>query len=107
MELRLPRLSFAQARRILLLRGRLRSNEPTQIFARQCLIARRLVEAGSKTVIVFWDEVGTANSAWDIFNISATVTAMVSSFVELDFDQKVFRYSINARLSLSGRSVPK
>jgi len=32
MELRLPRLSFAQARRILLLRGRLRSNEPTQIL---------------------------------------------------------------------------
>src|SRR6478735_5085548 len=32
MELRLPRLGLAQARRILLLQGRLRSNEPTQIL---------------------------------------------------------------------------
>ena len=33
MELGFPRLGFAQARRILLLQGRLRSNEPTQILA--------------------------------------------------------------------------
>jgi CIC family chloride channel protein len=32
MELSIPRLGFAQARRILLLQGRLRSNEPTQIL---------------------------------------------------------------------------
>jgi CIC family chloride channel protein len=32
MELGLPRLGFAQARRLLLLQGRLRSNEPTQIL---------------------------------------------------------------------------
>src|SRR5262245_23279894 len=32
MRLAIPRLSLAQARRILLLQGRLRSNEPTQIL---------------------------------------------------------------------------
>src|SRR6478752_6387887 len=32
MELGVPRLGIAQARRVLLLRGRLRSNEPTQIL---------------------------------------------------------------------------
>src|SRR3954463_3554966 len=32
MELAIPRLGLAQARRILLLQGRLRSNEPTQIL---------------------------------------------------------------------------
>ena len=43
MELGLPRLGLAQARRILLLQGRLRSNEPTQILV--CAIFGALIGA--------------------------------------------------------------
>jgi hypothetical protein len=35
------------------------------IFGQGCLAARRLVEAGSRFVSVFWDEFGLAGSAWD------------------------------------------
>src|SRR4029078_5108889 len=35
------------------------------LFAQSCLAARRLVEAGSKVVTVFWDEFGLAASGWD------------------------------------------
>jgi uncharacterized protein (DUF1501 family) len=35
------------------------------IFGQGCLTARRLVEAGSRFVSVFWDEYGLAGSAWD------------------------------------------
>jgi Protein of unknown function (DUF1501) len=35
------------------------------IFGQACLTARRLVEAGSKFVSVFWDEYGLAGSGWD------------------------------------------
>ncbi|HEX4148373.1 MAG TPA: DUF1501 domain-containing protein [Pirellulales bacterium] len=35
------------------------------LFGHACLTARRLVEAGSKVVTVFWDEYGVAGSAWD------------------------------------------
>jgi hypothetical protein len=35
------------------------------IFGQACLSARRLVEAGSKFVSVFWDEYGLAGSGWD------------------------------------------
>jgi hypothetical protein len=35
------------------------------LFGQACLAARRLVEAGSRVVTVFWDEYGLAGSAWD------------------------------------------
>jgi uncharacterized protein (DUF1501 family) len=35
------------------------------LFGQATLAARRLVEAGSQIVTVFWDEVGITNSAWD------------------------------------------
>jgi hypothetical protein len=35
------------------------------LFGQGCLTARRLVEAGSRFVSVFWDEYGLAGSAWD------------------------------------------
>jgi hypothetical protein len=35
------------------------------LFSQSCLAARRLVEAGSKVVTVFWDEFGVAASGWD------------------------------------------
>ena len=35
------------------------------LFGQSCLAARRLVEAGSKIVSVFWDEYGLAGSGWD------------------------------------------
>jgi uncharacterized protein (DUF1501 family) len=35
------------------------------VFGQAALAARRLVEAGSKFVTVFWDEFGLAGSGWD------------------------------------------
>jgi hypothetical protein len=35
------------------------------LFGQSCLAARRLVEAGSRVVSVFWDEYGLAGSGWD------------------------------------------
>ena len=35
------------------------------LFGQSCLAARRLTEAGSKIVSVFWDEYGVAGSGWD------------------------------------------
>lgn len=35
------------------------------LFGQSCLAARRLVEAGSRVVSVFWDEYGVAGSGWD------------------------------------------
>jgi len=35
------------------------------LFGQSCLAARRLVEAGSKVVSVFWDEFGLAGMGWD------------------------------------------
>jgi len=35
------------------------------LFGQSCLAARRLVEAGSRIVSVFWDEYGVAASGWD------------------------------------------
>ncbi|MBX7164915.1 MAG: DUF1501 domain-containing protein [Pirellulales bacterium] len=35
------------------------------LFGQACLAARRLVEAGSRVVTVFWDEFGLAGHAWD------------------------------------------
>jgi uncharacterized protein (DUF1501 family) len=35
------------------------------LFGQSCLVARRLVEAGSRFVTVFWDEYGLAGSGWD------------------------------------------
>ena len=37
----------------------------SSLFGHACLTARRLVEAGSRIVSVFWDEYGLAGSAWD------------------------------------------
>ena len=35
------------------------------LFGQSCLAARRLVEAGTRVVSVFWDEYGLAGSGWD------------------------------------------
>lgn len=35
------------------------------LFGQSALVGRRLLEAGSTLVSVFWDEIDTANSAWD------------------------------------------
>ncbi len=43
----------------------LRESYGMTIFGQSCLTARRLVEAGSKFVSVFWDEYGLAGSGWD------------------------------------------
>jgi hypothetical protein len=43
----------------------LRERYGMTLFGQGCLTARRLVEAGSRFVSVFWDEYGLAGSAWD------------------------------------------
>jgi hypothetical protein len=43
----------------------LRESYGMTLFGQACLTARRLVEAGSRFVSVFWDEHGLAGSAWD------------------------------------------
>lgn len=43
----------------------LRDSYGMTLFGQSCLAARRLVEAGSRFVSVFWDEFGLAGSAWD------------------------------------------
>ncbi|HEX3659646.1 MAG TPA: DUF1501 domain-containing protein [Pirellulales bacterium] len=43
----------------------MRASYGDTLFGHACLTARRLVEAGSKVVTVFWDEYGVAGSAWD------------------------------------------
>ncbi|WP_020471795.1 DUF1501 domain-containing protein [Zavarzinella formosa] len=42
-----------------------RENYGMTVFGQASLAARRLVEAGSKFVTVFWDEFGFAGSGWD------------------------------------------
>ncbi len=44
---------------------RLRERYGHTLFGQSCLAARRLVEAGSRFVTVFWDEFGLAGSGWD------------------------------------------
>lgn len=43
----------------------LRDRYGMTLFGQAALVARQLVEAGSKLVSVFWDEYGLADSAWD------------------------------------------
>jgi len=43
----------------------LREQYGMHLFGQSCLAARRLVEAGSKFVTVFWDEYGYLNTDWD------------------------------------------
>jgi len=43
----------------------LRERYGLTLFGQSCLAARRLVEAGSRFVTVFWDEYGLAGSGWD------------------------------------------
>lgn len=43
----------------------LRESYGMTLFGQACLAARRLVEAGSRFVTVFWDEFGLAGSGWD------------------------------------------
>ncbi len=45
--------------------ARTRENYGHTVFGQGCLAARRLVEAGSRFVTVFWDEFGLAGSGWD------------------------------------------
>jgi hypothetical protein len=44
---------------------KLRETYGMTLFGQSCLAARRLVEAGSRFVTVFWDEYGLAGSGWD------------------------------------------
>ncbi len=43
----------------------LRDRYGMTVFGQACLAARRLTEAGSRFVSVFWDEFGLAGSGWD------------------------------------------
>ena len=43
----------------------LRESYGMTVFGQAALAARRLVEAGSRFVTVFWDEYGLAGSGWD------------------------------------------
>lgn len=43
----------------------LRQSYGMTVFGQSCVTARRLVEAGSRFVTVFWDEFGLAGSGWD------------------------------------------
>ena len=43
----------------------MRDSYGMSLFGQSCLAARRLVEAGSRFVSVFWDEYGLAGSGWD------------------------------------------
>ena len=45
--------------------GKLREQYGMTLFGQGCLAARRLVEAGSRFVTVFWDEFGPFNTDWD------------------------------------------
>ena len=45
--------------------SKVRDQYGPMLFGQSCLAARRLVEAGSKFVTVFWDEFGLAGSGWD------------------------------------------
>jgi uncharacterized protein (DUF1501 family) len=40
------------------------------LFGQSSLLARRLIEAGSRVVTVLWDEWVTINSAWDTHNVA-------------------------------------
>ena len=44
---------------------RVRESYGMTLYGQAALAARRLVEAGSRFVSVFWDEYGLADSAWD------------------------------------------
>ena len=44
---------------------RVRDTYGHMLFGQSCLAARRLVEAGSRFVTVFWDEYALAGSGWD------------------------------------------
>lgn len=44
---------------------RLRESYGMTIFGQACLSARRLIDAGSRFVSVFWDEFGVAGTGWD------------------------------------------
>lgn len=43
----------------------LRDTYGMTLFGQSCLAARRMVEAGTRLVSVFWDEYGLAGDAWD------------------------------------------
>ena len=46
-------------------RAALRERYGMTLFGQSCLLARRMVEAGSRFVTVFWDEYGYLNTDWD------------------------------------------
>lgn len=43
----------------------MRDNYGMNLFGQSCLLARRLVEAGSRFITVFWDEYEFLNTGWD------------------------------------------
>lgn len=45
--------------------GQIRDSYGMTLFGQSCLLARRLVEAGSRFVTVFWDEYAYLNTDWD------------------------------------------
>jgi hypothetical protein len=45
--------------------GKVRDRYGMHLFGQACLVARRLLEADTRFVTVFWDEYGSVNSAWD------------------------------------------
>jgi hypothetical protein len=48
--------------------GALRARYGHHLFGQSALLARRLIEAGSRIVTVLWDEYAAVNSAWDTHN---------------------------------------
>ena len=67
-ELAFSLLTSAKVGEALDVRGeaaRLRERYGMTLFGQSCLAARRMVEAGTRLVSVFWDEYGLAGDAWD------------------------------------------
>ncbi len=67
-ELAFSLLTSAKVGEALDVRGEamsLRERYGMTLFGQSCLAARRMVEAGTRLVSVFWDEYGLAGDAWD------------------------------------------
>ena len=56
---------LAQALDLRLEAASVRASYGHSLFGQSCLAARRLIEAGSRVVTVFWDEYGLAGMGWD------------------------------------------
>ena len=80
------------------------------LFGQSCLAARRLVEAGSKVVTVFWDEFGLAGSGL-VFSRRATSRACPRPSRELAsrrLARSIYRSSVRSSVKSPGaRATPR